>query len=198
MKSTSPVSRNLLAATLTLFVFGLAVILLMDRYQFLKTKRDLHTFFEKGLDHFLVFSAYRLGSPDGITEQGKELYEKVKQNSLSPVQNFDGDASQNTEFLYGLFDAASNPYQGFGQVAHAHVPARPNIGGPTQVWFVVSAGPSGAEVNIHEATEADGVHRYEIASQPYHITNGVHSVGYLYTDTNGVKVGVTPLVGIKP
>lgn len=198
MKNNSPVSRNFLAATLTLFLLVLAIFLLFDRYQFLKTKRDLHTFFDNGLNHFVIFSAYRMGTPEGMTEKGEKIFEKAKRNLLNPVMTYGSDDFQNIDVLYDLFNSSSKTLQGYGQVVHAHIPANPNIGGPTRVWFVVSAGPSGAEVDIDETTEADGVHCYEITSQPYHITNGIHSVGYLYTDTNGVKAGDTPLVGIKP
>ncbi|MBZ0254963.1 hypothetical protein K8I31_02810 [bacterium] len=199
MKSKTPVSRNYLASALTFFALGLVVMLLFDRYQFLKTKRDLHVFFEHGLDSFQGISTYGMGSENHITEKEKEGIEISKVYPLGvPYQISQLPKNVTNEYVSQLFDDSKIALQGYGQVVHDYVPAKPSIAQPTRVWFLVRPGPSRAEVVIHVATEADGVHRYKIASQPYHITNGVHSVGYLYSDTNGVKVGDTPLVGIKP
>jgi len=156
----------------------------------------LHIFFENSLRHIYQNPVIQLSQGTEATQGDKQLHEELKNRPLSTVYIVDSNnivrPFLNFNQLFGLNNAL---LQGYGQVTHAHVPAKPNITGVTRAWFVVSAGPSGVDVKIEERAEPDGVHKYTIASQPYHITNGIHSVGYLYTDTNGMRVGYTPLVG---
>lgn len=194
-----PFAKNIFAVALTLLVIGLASYIAADRYVYLKVKRELHSFFDCSLDQFLNGSVFQIRQGTTLSDTEKLKHQEIIHWPLRPAYGFNNNLTEHpVRYLYNFFGKGKETLQGYGQVVHAHIPANPNIGGPTRVWFVVSAGPSGAEVDIDETTEADGVHRYEIASQPYHITNGIYSVGYLYSDTNGVKAGDTPLVGIKP
>lgn len=194
--SFSQISNRSIAIALTLLAILGTSYLLANRYVYLNVKRNVHSFFERSLTHIHTISVFQIRQ--GATQSQDEIkkHNEIIRWHIRPAYGFNSELNMySIRHLFNHFGQRKETLQGYGQVAHAHVSARPNISGATRAWFVLSDGPSGASVKIDETQEPDGVHKYVINSIPYHLTNGIRSVGYLYQDTNGMRVGDTPLVG---
>ena len=179
-------------------MLGASSYLVADRFVYLNVKRDINSFFERSLNTVHNTATFQIRQGVAYSEAEKQKHEEILLRSLRPAYGIDSNLEEHpVRYLFNFFGNEKNTLQGYGLVTHAHVPAKPTVSGATRVWFVVSAGPSGVDVELEESTESDDIHKYVINSIPYHITNGIRSVGYLYQDTNGVRVGHTPLVGVK-
>lgn len=164
--------------------------LVADRYFYLKTKHEIHLFFQRAN---ACLNAGIAGSMMNDEDQNSRL--QAIYDGIVAIQRTEPSRFRDP---FGTVPDASIQF-GIGTVIHQKADIKRQSYHHDTVVFVSSRGPSRKDISI-EATMPYSMHdglsgKIMFLDAPYDISNGLFSRGYLYADTNGVRLGDTPLVG---
>ena len=183
------IMKSLLFRVIFLGVVGiLLAVLVIFRYQLLKTRVDITQFFNDSsyVLSFLLqddFSKRTAPIPEEVKKQPKNLLPEVTQ-AIADLKNIP---------FYDPFSSAGEPGKPlelrFGRVQHPMAIQSPFWTPDRARWFTWSRGPSRREPEIKTEPIHDDYSFYRFVSPPYQVSNGLWSDGYLYLDSKGLELG---------
>ncbi len=170
-------------------VVGILAVWMIDRYRYLHIEADNTRFFHNATT---VLSLLNRDALDPRIPSIPESYKSSEQNPL-PAIHHTLFPQTSLKALVDPFLPSSSPnryiHLQYGYVEHTQWTPPPGREPNSPLWFVWSAGRSDSEPEMIQSVRDDGIRLFRFQSAPYQITNGINSLGYLYSDSKANQVG---------